>query len=411
MPDLLTRPLLRRDEPAWGSRVPWFAAALASGWALIASASLSVLPAVAVWIGEGANAPLSDPLRFGARIWLLSHRIGLEVDGASIVLAPLGMTFMFVLLMYRSARWAAHQAGTATPRSMLAVIGPSVLVYVLGAVALAMVSTSGGITSSAVAAAGIAAAWALVGFGVGVVHETGFDEVWFARLSPEVRAALTGSAVVIAGLFVAGSVLVVVSTVGNTTQIGGLAEALEAGVLGNTALAAGSAAIMPNGVIWAASFSLGPGFAIGAETVVAPGGVQLGMLPAVPPLGALPSDVPGTLTWVVLAGPIVAGAIAGLLVYRTLEPYRESITTVVLAAGGTAAASALGMSALAMLSGGSMGAVRLAEVGPVPWEVAAMTFVACGVPAMITATLLTWLRSRRSASADAASARSSTPAD
>jgi hypothetical protein len=118
------------------------------------------------------------------------------------------------------------------------------------------------------------------------------------------------------------------------------------------------------------------------------------MLPAVPVLGALPADVPGTISWLVLLGPIAVGVLAGLLVHRRLVAHDEPLSTTVLAAGGTGAAAAIGMSVLAMLSGGSAGAARLSQVGSVPWEVAAMTFLVVGVPAMITATLLHWRGSR-----------------
>nr|WP_246211083.1 DUF6350 family protein [Phytoactinopolyspora alkaliphila] len=393
---MLTRPLLRRDEPSWGSRVPWFAAVLASGWVLVATLALGVLPAVAVWISDGADSALTDPLRFGARIWLVAHRIGLDVDGADFVFAPLGMTVVVMLLMYRSARWAAHQAGTATPRAIAAVIVPAVVVYGAGASLLATFATAGDVSSSPLTAGAVAAAWALAGFSLGVLHETGFDEVWLARLSPEVRAALAGGGVAIAGLVLVGAALTVAASVLNAGQIGMLADALDAGSLGTSVLAAGSAAVMPNVIVWAAGFSLGPGFAVGAETVVAPSGVELGMLPAVPVLGALPAEVPGTFAWLVLAGPVAVGVLAGLLVYRRLAQHQEPLSTMVLAAGGAGAAAAIGMSVLVTLSSGSIGAARLSQVGSVAWEVAAMTFLLVGVPATITATVLRWRSTRSS---------------
>lgn len=400
VPDLLTRPLLRREEPAWGSRVPWFAAALASGWVLVATVAMSALPAVVVWLSDGADGPLMDPLRFGTRLWLLSHRVGLDVDGASFTLAPLGLTVLFVLLMCRSGRWAAHQAGTATPRGILLVVVPAVVFYALGAGLFATVASAGGVSSGPLPAMGLAGLWSLAGFSVGVLHETGFDEVWLARIAPEVRAALAGCGAAIAVLAAVGAMLVLASTVVNSAQIGLLAGALDAGPVGNAVLVLGGGAIVPNAVVWAAAFSLGPGFVVGTETVVAPSGVDIGMLPAFPALGALPQDVPGSLTWIVLLGPVTAGVAAGTLVHRRLSPTGEPMSVVVLAAGGAGAASALVMSVLAVLSGGSVGAVRLSVVGPVPWEVAAMTFVAVGVPAMIAATLLAWRRGRPSSIGD-----------
>jgi hypothetical protein len=201
---------------------------------------------------------------------------------------------------------------------------------------------------------------------------------------------LAGSAAAVAGLVMFGAALLVVSAVMNSAQIGLLADALDAGPVGNTVLALGGGAVVPNATVWAASFALGPGFVVGTETIVAPAGVELGMVPALPALGALPAGLPGTVIWVVLAGPVAAGVIAGVLVHRRLEPHEEPMSIVVLAAGGAGAAAAIGMSVLALFSGGAVGAARLAEVGPVPWEVAAMTFVAVGVPCMITAWLLAW---------------------
>ncbi|NDL58465.1 cell division protein PerM [Phytoactinopolyspora mesophila] len=393
VPDLLTRPLLRREDPAWGTRVPWFASVLASGWVLVATLAMSALPGVAVWISDGADGPLSGPLRFGARLWLLSHRVGLDVDGAGFVFVPLGLTILFVLLMYRSGRWAAHQAGTATPKGIVMVVGPAVGLYAIGAGLLAAFASSGGVSSSPFEAAGWAGLWALGGFAVGVLHETGFDEVWLGRIAPEVRAALAGSAAAVAGLVLFGATLLVMSAAANSAQIGMLADALDAGPVGNIALALGGGAVVPNAMIWAASFALGPGFVVGTETVVAPAGVELGMVPALPVLGALPADLPGAVIWAVLAGPVAAGILAGVLVQRRLRPHEEPMSIVILAAGGAGAAAALGMSVLALLSGGSVGAARLSEVGPVPWEVAAMTFVAVGVPCMITAALLAWRQS------------------
>lgn len=395
VPDLLSRPLLRRQEPAWGSRVPWFAGALAAGWVLIATFALAIIPAMAVWIAGGADGALTDPLRFGARTWLLTHRAGVDVDGATIVFAPFGLTLVAVLLMYRSARWAAHQAGTATPRGMLAVAGPAAVVYASGAILLTVFAAGDDVSATPAVGAAIAGAWATVAFTAGVLHETGFDELWYSRLSVEVKAALAGASAAIAGLLVVGAVLTVLAVVLNSGQIGTLATAVDAGPLGNTVLAAGGAAVTPNLVVWGTAFALGPGFSVGTETVVAPGGVELGMLPAIPALGALPADLPDGVAWAALAGPVAVGVVAGLLVHRRLVAETgEPLSTVVLASGGAAAATAIAVSALAGLSGGSLGGQRLSQLGPVPWEVAAMAFLLVGVPAMITAALMSWRAAR-----------------
>ena len=45
-------------------------------------------------------------------------------------------------------------------------------------------------------------------------------------------------------------------------------------------------ALVPNALVWAASYALGAGFVMGAGSVVAPAGTELGMLPGLPLLGA-----------------------------------------------------------------------------------------------------------------------------
>src|SRR5918995_4754956 len=55
--DLLARPLLRRDEPAWGSRVPWLAGVLAAAWALVAGVPPAVVARMLGGGGEGVEAP------------------------------------------------------------------------------------------------------------------------------------------------------------------------------------------------------------------------------------------------------------------------------------------------------------------------------------------------------------------
>ena len=77
-------------------------------------------------------------------------------------------------------------------------------------------------------------------------------------------------------------------------------------------------AYVPNAVVWAISFTLGPGFAFGTGTVIAPTGSALGPLPAFPMLAALPPGVhPGGLRsrprcpWSCWSSPTWPGPSAG----------------------------------------------------------------------------------------------------
>ena len=110
----------------------------------------------------------------------------------------------------------------------------------------------------------------------------------------------------------------------------------------------------------AMAYIVGPGFAVGTGTLVAPTGVQLGTVPSLPILGALPEAGP-TPAWVmvVIAVPFMAGAVAGILVVRiSPSPSYEGAPLWGFVCGlATGAAAGL----LAALSGGSLGGARLSR--------------------------------------------------
>lgn len=390
--ELLTRPLLRRDEPTWGSKVPWLAAVLGAGWALVAGFALAALPGVVVWIADGAETPLAEPLRFGSRLWLVSHHVGLSVGDALYSVAPLGLTVVFCLLLYRSARWAAHVAGTSTLRGAAAVVIPAVLTYAVGAGVVSGVSATPDVSALPVEAVAWSGLWAIAATSAGVLYEGGLGERLLVRMPPLVRVALAGGVASAAAVVVGGSLLVAVNAVANSGRTADLAEALDAGPLGTALLALLGAVLAPNAVVWGSAFALGPGFAVGVGTSVAPGGVSLGLVPAVPALGALPAELPGVFTWAVVALPVAAGVVGGLVVFRRVAGQDLSPAIVAATAGGSALTAMFTLAVLALVSGGSAGSTRLTEVGPVPGHVALASLLVVGVPAVAVATVLSWRR-------------------
>jgi hypothetical protein len=189
---------------------------------------------------------------------------------------------------------------------------------------------------------------------------------------PQARAALGGAlragaaAVAITTLVSAVAVSVLIAV--NYAQIIRLYEALHTEVIGGFALTAGELAFLPNLVIWAASWFVGPGFAIGAGSHVSPVGTALGPVPTIPLLGALPT---GDLAFgfAGLLVPVVAGFLAGAAVRpiltRTLDdaeaPHLPGL--VVTALGGGAFGGLL-LGLLAAASSGAAGPGRFQQVGP-----------------------------------------------
>jgi hypothetical protein len=383
--DLLSRPFLRRAEPEWGSRVPWLAGALAAAWALVAGLAVAALPALLVWIDEGAAAPAGDPGRLGVQIWLAGHRVDLQVGGADVWFAPLGLTIVVLLLLYRAARWAAHTAGVSRLRTALAVVLPAVGVYAIGAAGLAVWSVTATVSADPLSAAAWAGSIAAVGAGIGVVVEADLVGRMLTRLPTWSVPVLGGAAAAVAGLFAVGSVLVAVSAVAHSDRIAAVATALDPDLTGGLALAMAGAALVPNAAVWAAAYALGPGFALGAGTTIGPGVVELGIVPALPALAAVPTETYGWRGWLVFVGPFLVGILTGVITdsWSTGGRWRAGANAVAASAVAGAA-----MAGLSWFAGGSVGAARMSVVGPEPFVTGIATFLEVGIPAVIVAAVL-----------------------
>ncbi len=200
-------------------------------------------------------------------------------------------------------------------------------------------------------------------------------------LTAAAGAALRAGLGTVATVIAAAAVLTTVALVLGYGQIIALYESVQAGVLGGVALTAAQLALLPTIVIWAASWLIGPGFAIGAGSTVSPIAVTLGPLPAVPVLGALPAE-PSPLGFATLLVPVLAAFVAGIAVRPRLVAQLGdasfavwAVATAVIAAG----VAGIGAAFLAFVAAGSAGPGRLAVVGPDPltigWWMLAETLI------------------------------------
>jgi hypothetical protein len=123
-----------------------------------------------------------------------------------------------------------------------------------------------------------------------------------------------------------------------------------------------SGLLAPNAAWLGSAYLLGPGFAVGSGTVVSPAVVLLGPLPAFPLLAALPDDEP-TAAWVITltALPVLLSAVGATAALRRVATGRWEVDAAVGLAGG--ALAGLALAGLVVLSGGSAGPGRMADVG------------------------------------------------
>ena len=196
---------------------------------------------------------------------------------------------------------------------------------------------------------------------------------WLGDRSVTMRIVLTtglrGGVAAAAGVMLLASVVTAGAIALSYARIISLYESLHTEVLGGVAVTLGELAFLPNVVVWTASWLVGPGFALGTGSAVSPLATQLGPVPAIPLLGALPQGALA-LGFVGLLVPIVIGFLVGAILgpgaRRDLE--RRELVLVALAIG-LAGGIVLGL--LAWFSGGAAGPGRLTDVGPNPWAVGA----------------------------------------
>src|SRR5205823_6403336 len=161
-----------------------------------------------------------------------------------------------------------------------------------------------------------------------------------------------------------------------------LTQDLQPGVAGNIALVLLQLAFAPNAIVWSGSYALGAGFAVGPGSAVAPAGTQLGILPGLPMLGALPATGAGRPEHLLLlvAGAL-AGAVAAWIVVRRRPAARFDEASLV---GGLAGLiGGLVFAGLGRATSGDLGSLRLAGLGPQLLPLAIMAATTMGLSGMI----------------------------
>ncbi|MGW6295009.1 cell division protein PerM [Streptomyces sp. NPDC055058] len=407
---LLTR--LRDRSPGLSGGL--LGGALAAGLGLAAFAVLVML----LWISS--PYPDSGPdgaLHTAAALWLLAHGAELvRTDTLSGVPAPMGLPPLLLLalpvwLLHRAARDATdgdvegdaplvpgRTAWSGVVLGYLAVAAPAAAYAGGGGLRPAWGSVGVAVPLVAVVAAG-AGVWSAYGSpsgpparALGAVFPRRVRHLVIGpdgRLGVAARAAGAGTAVLGAG----GVLLLTVSLAWHGPETQGALLRLTEGWSGRFAVLLLAVALVPNAAVWAAAYALGPGFQLGAGTVVTPfSSAPAPLLPPFPLLAAVPDPGAGTpLNWAAGVVPLAAGVVTGWFVGRdAAAPARSpgrTAGTALLAAGLCAVLVAL----LAALAGGPLGAARLSRFGPVWWQAGGAALVWTGLVGVLTAlTVRAW---------------------
>ena len=209
---------------------------------------------------------------------------------------------------------------------------------------------------------------------------------WSVRsiMGPAFRA---GTAITVMLLMVSAFTIAVLIAV-SWIDITRLYESVQVSILGAVVLTLGQLTLVPNLVIYGASWLTGVGFSIGAGSVISPLGSQVGPLPAIPILGALPV---GQLEFgmVSIAVVLLAAFTATLSIRKSVEEIRFEFAkswTAALSLGlSIALVTGSQMGILALIASGSAGPGRLSQVGVSPLVLAIVVFVEVGVVSTLAA--------------------------
>lgn len=334
-------------------------------------------------------------------LWLLGHGVdmtmvldpatvaglGLPAAGTPITLTIAAMGFGLLTLLL------AVRTGARVAESRFRLLGELVAVVVFGALAFGLTFSAehplahpslwqGTLLPTAVFAAGVA-------IGSRRERRRAADAPprpprWFESWQPTTRAvvvgALRGGGAAAAAVITVAAVTVALLLLASYAKIVTLYESLHAEILGGVLLTLGQIAFLPNAVVWASSWLVGPGFAIGTGSAVSPLATQLGPIPAIPLLGALPTGH-HLFGYVGLLVPVLAGFLAGAVLRRSVA--EGGGRSVFLTGLGIGAVGGLTLGLLAWFSAGSAGPGRLLTVGPDPWSVGAWAAIEIGVGALV----------------------------
>jgi hypothetical protein len=405
----MTRPAAGTRRPAGDpSPVPSGAARpLAATGAIAACAAagtgLAVLTMLALigWIAAPhAGLGLTGVLRTAALLWLISHHVGFALPAAGrIGMLPLGLVLLPGALLWRAGRWVVRAGGVSRLRHVGYAALALAVPYAMIAGALALASSSAMATPSLPEAVACPFLLALTAGGLGGARALAPWSQLAGLLPDRLRSLTVGTAGALAVLIAAGSVLAGASLALHLREFRAVDATLAPGAVGAVLLLLAQLAYVPNAVAWAIAFTLGPGFAFGTGTVIAPTGSALGSIPAFPMLAALPpgvhSGVPPLLSVGVLVVPYLAGAFGGLLTVRAAPVL--ALETAPLWGFGCGILAGCVIAVLAAVAGGPLGDGRLAAVGPSGWQVGVVASLEVGVAAAVTAGFANWLRLRTSA--------------
>lgn len=387
--------------------VPALVAALEAALIIAIGIGITLAPLTVVWLVEpDPDFSWAANLLLSSNLWLAAHGVeiavsagelaGIEFDAFTIAAMPLGLTLITVLFAYRlgsrlsssgslvlgwiggigSFGFISFLVSQASISEFVeavqwqAVLSPT-LIFATTVILSSLIGKNFMIASSSEQVEAVERR--MIRSSLGKLKSSLH---WSIRvlLDPALRA---GSMITL--FMISASAITMAVLLGlNWVEVIRLYEALQITIPGGVIITLAQLVLLPNMVIYIASWLIGPGFAIGIGSSVSPLGTNLGPLPALPVFGAIPSESFERSIWVVLL--IGLFAIISLVIARKSTAdirweYATGYGASFALALGVSLVSALQLGFLAVIASGAFGPGRLQFVGVEPVSLMLISFV------------------------------------
>ena len=378
-----------KDLHALGARLHlhWLLAPLVG---LLSGLLSYVVIGIPVWLAwlttdHGTNG-VDQLFRLNGSAWLAIQAVPVQSGGAIYAVLPWGLAIVPIFFLYRGGVFMSRRlkASGLIEVGTLGVI--AALFYGLFAMAVSNGSSTA-ITFTTPWRAGLTGfVIALAILKIALLRSTKSGRLLLSLVPSTLWGILRAAGAGLLALLGAGAVLALISLIWHFSQMRGIFEFLTPNFFGGLLIVLACIGYFPVLIIWATSYMLGAGFLIGpgiglSPFVPAPPSTQL---PAFPLLAALPEQV-GPIAWGLPVIAVVIGVGVGVMVARSAK--QPALVRLGLAVAA-AALIAIGLGLLSWLTCGSLGDVRLAQIGPDPVLVGLLAFALIAIGAVPTSLAL-----------------------
>ncbi|MEY4417636.1 MAG: hypothetical protein RIQ88_74 [Actinomycetota bacterium] len=370
--------------------------------------SLLLLNLVTWLVEQTPGQGFTQVLQTTSRIWLNAHFVPIQVakgklaevfvPSYEITLVPLALSAFILWAMFRAGRNLASQEhlgfawGSAIAGYLLLAIAAETSAHskqifvldwqgaflptVIFAVVLVIASVTGEVDSEG------ALRVRLRSFAA-----SRYDKLPWA-IKPVIAPALRAGTGVVVALLAISAFTVAFLIAFNWVDAIRLYQSLELSFFGTLTISLGQLALLPNLIVYGASWFTGVGFSLGSGSMVSPLAVELGPLPPLPMLSALPINTSAYMIVAILV-PVLAAFFATLLIKSHTADLRfnyASATSAAIALGvGIGLVAATELAILADFASGSIGPKRMSEVGVNPLFIFIVSFIEVSVASVLAA--------------------------